>query len=61
MSSYLEPLARSAIGSASRMMNSKQQMNILDQTKTVAESALQFMYACKEGGGNPKVGLIIVM
>ncbi|CAG5116694.1 unnamed protein product, partial [Candidula unifasciata] len=54
VSSYFEPLARSAIGSASRTVNSKQQMNILDQTKTVAESALQFMYACKEGGGNPK-------
>ncbi|XP_055873161.1 talin-1 isoform X5 [Biomphalaria glabrata] len=54
VSSYFEPLTRSAIGSASKTVNSKQQMNILDLTKTVAESALQFMYACKEGGGNPK-------
>uniref|UniRef100_A0A0B7BNT7 I/LWEQ domain-containing protein n=1 Tax=Arion vulgaris TaxID=1028688 RepID=A0A0B7BNT7_9EUPU len=54
VSSYFEPLARSAIGSASRTVNSKQQMNILDLTKTVTESALQFTYACKEGGGNPK-------
>ncbi|XP_059140472.1 talin-2-like isoform X4 [Physella acuta] len=54
VSSYFEPLTRSAIGTASKTVNSKQQMNILDLTKTVAESALQFMYACKEGGGNPK-------
>ncbi|GFR75669.1 kynurenine/alpha-aminoadipate aminotransferase mitochondrial, partial [Elysia marginata] len=54
VSSYFEPLARSAVGSASRTSSSKQQTNILDLTKTVTESALQFMYACKEGGGNPK-------
>uniref|UniRef100_A0A673IVB9 Talin-2-like n=1 Tax=Sinocyclocheilus rhinocerous TaxID=307959 RepID=A0A673IVB9_9TELE len=34
------------------MENSK--MNILDQTKTLFESALQMLYAAKEGGGNPK-------
>ncbi|CAG5121597.1 unnamed protein product, partial [Candidula unifasciata] len=54
LSSYFEPLAKSSVGTASKTVNSRQQMNILDQTKTVAESALQFMYACKEGGGNPK-------
>lgn len=36
-------------------MDHQQQMNILDQTKTLAESALQMLYAAKEGGGNPKV------
>jgi talin len=30
-------------------------MTVLDQTKTLAESALQMLYAAKEGGGNPKV------
>lgn len=34
--------------------DSKQQMCILDQTKTVAECALQLVYASKEAGGNPK-------
>lgn len=29
-------------------------MCILDQTKTVAECALQLVYAAKEAGGNPK-------
>ncbi|XP_064596457.1 talin-1-like [Liolophura sinensis] len=54
MGSYFEPLTTGAIGTASKTVNSKQQMSILDQTKTVAESALQLIYAAKEGGGNPK-------
>lgn len=29
-------------------------MCLLDQTKTVAECALQLVYASKEAGGNPK-------
>ncbi|KAJ9593984.1 hypothetical protein L9F63_014625, partial [Diploptera punctata] len=51
---YFEPLVAGAIGAASNMMHSKQQMVLLDQTKTVAECALQLVYATKEGGGNPK-------
>ncbi|XP_070547100.1 talin-1-like isoform X3 [Ptychodera flava] len=54
MANYFLPLANAAIGVASKTMNSQQQSNILDLTKTVAESALQLMYAAKEGGGNPK-------
>jgi len=52
MLDYLEPLSSSAIGTASKTLYSKRQMAILDQTKTVAESALQLIYAVKEGGGN---------
>jgi talin len=52
---YFEPLVAGAIGAASNMVHSKQQMVLLDQTKTVAECALQLVYATKEGGGNPKV------
>ncbi|XP_036146474.1 talin-1 isoform X2 [Monomorium pharaonis] len=51
---YSEPLVSSAIGAASNMVHSKQQMVLLDQTKTVAESALQLIYVTKESGGNPK-------
>lgn len=57
MASYFGPLSDGAVGAASLIQNSKQQTHILDLTKTVAESALQFMYSCKEGGGNPKVGV----
>lgn len=55
MVSYFEPLIIAAIGTASKIVNSQQQMNVLDQTKTLAESALQMLYTAKEAGGNPKV------
>uniref|UniRef100_A0AAY4DQ91 Talin 1 n=1 Tax=Denticeps clupeoides TaxID=299321 RepID=A0AAY4DQ91_9TELE len=55
MVSYFEPLIMAAIGTASKILNSQQQMNVLDQTKTLAESALQMLYTAKEAGGNPKV------
>ncbi|KAL3884759.1 hypothetical protein ACJMK2_024867 [Sinanodonta woodiana] len=54
MASYFEPLADGAIGTASLTTASKQQMTSLDMTKTVIESALQFAFSSKEGGGNPK-------
>ncbi|XP_071788038.1 talin-1-like isoform X4 [Asterias amurensis] len=54
MANYFEPLTRSAIGAASKTVNSQRQMGVLDLTKTVAESGLQLLYAAKEGGGNPK-------
>ncbi|XP_046826022.1 talin-1 isoform X2 [Vespa velutina] len=50
---YCEPLVSCAVGAASNMVHSKQQMVLLDQTKTVAESALQLIYVTKESGGNP--------
>ncbi|KAL7866940.1 hypothetical protein AOLI_G00147540 [Acnodon oligacanthus] len=54
LASYFEPLHCAAVGMASKLMHHQQQMNLLDQTKTLAESALQMLYAAKEGGGNPK-------
>lgn len=51
---YIEPLVAGAVGAASAMVHSKQQMRLLDQTKTTAECALQLVHATKEGGGNPK-------
>ena len=57
ISSYMEPLASATIGAASTSSNHQRQMDILDFSKTVAESVLQLVYAAKEGGGNPKVSL----
>ncbi|KAL2093030.1 hypothetical protein ACEWY4_010342 [Coilia grayii] len=54
LASYFEPLIVASVGLASKLMDHQQQMNILDQTKTLSESALQMLYAAKEGGGNPK-------
>ncbi|XP_051170651.1 talin-1 isoform X3 [Leptopilina boulardi] len=51
---YCEPLISGAIGAASNMVHTKQQMILLNQTKTVAESVLQLVYITKESGGNPK-------
>uniref|UniRef100_A0A8C2DFR1 Talin 1 n=1 Tax=Cyprinus carpio TaxID=7962 RepID=A0A8C2DFR1_CYPCA len=55
MVSYFEPLIMAAIGTASKILNSQQQMSVLDQTKTLTESALQMLYTAKEAGGNNKM------
>lgn len=52
--SYFEPLVSNAIGTASNMTSSKQQVLLLDQTKTVVECAQQLLSASKESGGNPR-------
>ena len=53
-----EPLVAGAIGAASNMVHSKQQAVLLDQTKTVTESALQLVYVTKEAGGNPEAAAL---
>lgn len=58
MASYFEPLVMAAIGTVSKILSSQQQMAVLDQTKTLTESALQMLYTAKEAGGNPKVLLL---
>lgn len=55
LASYFDPLIVASVGLASKLQDHQQQMTILDQTKTLSESALQMLYAAKEGGGNPKV------
>uniref|UniRef100_H3D1B2 Talin 2a n=1 Tax=Tetraodon nigroviridis TaxID=99883 RepID=H3D1B2_TETNG len=54
LAGYFEPLIKASVGVASKLKDHQQQMTFLDQTKTMAESALQMLYAAKEGGGNPK-------
>uniref|UniRef100_A0A671T402 Talin-2 n=1 Tax=Sinocyclocheilus anshuiensis TaxID=1608454 RepID=A0A671T402_9TELE len=54
LASYFEPVIVASVGLASKHADHQQQMNILDQTKTLFESALQMLYAAKEAGGNPK-------
>ncbi|XP_034541110.1 talin-2 isoform X3 [Notolabrus celidotus] len=54
LASYFDPLIVASVGMASKLHDHQQQMTILDQTKTLSESALQMLYAAKEGGGNPK-------
>lgn len=59
MASYFEPLVMAAVGTVSKILSSQQQMAVLDQTKTLTESALQMLYTAKEAGGNPKVLLLV--
>lgn len=59
MASYFEPLVMAAVGTVSKILSSQQQMAVLDQTKTLTESALQMLYTAKEAGGNPKVMLLV--
>ncbi|XP_055086322.1 talin-2a [Periophthalmus magnuspinnatus] len=54
LAGYFDPLIAASVGLASKLKDHQQQMTFLDQTKTLAESALQMLYAAKEGGGNPK-------
>ena len=53
--SYLEPLKSRAIGCASKMLNFKLQMALLDQTKIVIKSMQNLMTEAKESGGNCRV------
>jgi talin len=48
-------VAEAAINAASKMPHSQKQTDLLDETKTVAESATELLYAVKDAGGNPKV------
>ncbi|XP_044738316.1 talin-1 isoform X2 [Chrysoperla carnea] len=54
MIQYFEPLVNGCIGTSAALINSKQQIMLLDQAKTVTESALQLLFAVREAGGNPK-------
>nr|XP_022902800.1 talin-2 isoform X2 [Onthophagus taurus] len=51
---YFEPVIQGSIAAASNLNKSKQQEVILNQAKSVTESALQFIYASKDCGGNSK-------
>ncbi|XP_049817811.1 talin-2 isoform X3 [Aethina tumida] len=51
---YFEPLVQNTIGAASNISNSKQQTVLLDQAKSVTESAVQLTYLTRECGGNRK-------
>uniref|UniRef100_A0A8D8RHH2 Talin-2 n=1 Tax=Cacopsylla melanoneura TaxID=428564 RepID=A0A8D8RHH2_9HEMI len=48
-----DSLANDSMNAASNLVHSKQQMTLLDQTKTVSECLLQVLHLVKEAGGNP--------
>lgn len=61
MIQYFESLVQNTVGAASNVKNSKQQEQLLDQAKSVTESALQLIFSANDCGGNPKVGVIQLM
>jgi len=52
---YMEPMTCATVGWASRTVNSKLQMTLLDQSKTVIESMQNLLIAAKDAGGSRKV------
>ena len=56
LSNQIPQLATAAIGTASKTKKSQMKSQVIAETKTVVESALQLVYASKEVGGNPKSG-----
>ena len=58
---YMEPLTCATVGWASRAVNSKLQMTLLDQSKTVVESMQNLLVAAKDAGGNKKVNLFLTL
>ena len=54
MATIIESLVSNIIGVSSNIVETKEQVNILERSRTVLESAVQFVCAAKESGGNPK-------
>ena len=61
MANVFPGLAGSAIGVASKTPSSQQQTMLLEQIKTLAESAVQMLYNVQEAGGNPKVNIMTLL
>lgn len=54
LSSHFDALVSTVISCAAKAGSPKVQTNLIDQTKTICECALQLVYTVKECGGNPK-------
>lgn len=51
---YIQPLTQSAIGAGSHIIHSNKQILLIDQTRSVVESARELVELAKEAGGNPR-------
>ncbi|XP_055913869.1 talin-2 [Eupeodes corollae] len=54
ISRYVVPMVNGAIGACTHIVHSSQQMRLINQTKSVVESATQLVTAAKESAGNPR-------
>lgn len=54
ISRYIVPLTYGAIGASSHVVHSSKQIILIDQTKSVVETARELVQIAKESGGNPR-------
>lgn len=54
ISRYIVPLTYGAIGASSHVVHTSKQIIVIDQTKSVVESARELVEIAKEAGGNPR-------
>lgn len=54
ISRYILPLTHGSIGASSHIIHSKKQIALIDQTRSVVESARELVEVAKEAGGNPR-------
>lgn len=51
---YIVPLTQNAIGAGSHIIHSNKQILLIDQTRSVVESARELVEVAREAGGNPR-------
>lgn len=54
ISRHIVPLTNGTIGACSHVVHSGQQSVLIDQAKSIVESAIQLVQVAKEAGGNPR-------
>lgn len=54
ISRYVVPMVNGSIGACTHIVHSNQQMSLINQTKSVVESAIQLVQASKDAAGNPR-------
>ncbi|XP_070064766.1 talin-2 isoform X4 [Drosophila virilis] len=54
ISRYVVPMVNGAIGACTHIVHSQQQMSLINQTKSVVESAITLVQSAKDSAGNPR-------
>ncbi|XP_055385289.1 talin-2 isoform X2 [Condylostylus longicornis] len=54
ISRYVVPMTNGAIGACTHIVHTNQQITLINQTKSVVESAIELVQSAKESAGNPK-------
>lgn len=54
ISRYIVPMVNGAVGACTHIVHTNQQMSLINQTKSVVESAVTLVQAAKDSAGNPR-------